>query len=87
MKVTITTENGKSISKYLSEGLVLGGETDFIDVAEVGDKQTFSVKVEFVDDRIFDEDDTDKFVNNDAMNQEVEFDLVLNAVQVVDPQP
>lgn len=87
LKVTITTENGKSISKYLSEGLVLGGETDFIDVAEVGEKQTFTVKVEFVDDRIFDEDDTDKFVNNSAMNQEVKFDLVLNAIQVVAPQP
>lgn len=87
LKVTITAENGKTVSKYLSEGLALGSETDFIDVAEIGDKQTFTVKVEFIDDLIFDEDDTDKFVNNDAMNQDLEFDLVLYAVQVVAPQP
>ena len=87
LKVTIVAENGKTVSQYLSEGVDLGSRTNFIDVAEVGDVQTFTVKVEFIDDLIFDEDDPDKFINNDAMNQDLEFDLVLNAIQVVAPQP
>lgn len=85
LKVTVNdTTHNKSVSKYLSvdsedededpdDGLTLGSSTDPIGTLAVGGSASFTVTVVFEDL---------KSGNNSAMNDEVSFDLVVNAVQV-----
>lgn len=68
--VTVTTD--KEYVFDLSKGLFIGSESEYLDILKVGDTKYFSVEVLFKD--------LDN--NNDAMNQEVYFDLVVHAVQV-----
>lgn len=79
LKVTVTTANGSIDGKYLNEeGLSVGSQNAPVGTLAIGSSSYFTVKVEFVDDF-----DTDiEFDNNNAMDEEVKFDLVVNAVQV-----
>ena len=71
MRVTITTGN-KENQCLLSEGMIIGSATAPIDTVLLNNVSTFTVKVEFLDDKF----------NNDAMFNEVYFDLIVHAQQV-----
>lgn len=77
LKVTVTTYGGEEKELYLRNGFLVGSENEPISILAKGGAQLFTVKVEFVDDR---EPNTD-FINNDAMNDDVRFDIVIHAVQ------
>lgn len=72
MKLTVdVVDSGAHMEKYLSEGLFLGASDDFVGVLGIGESDTFKVKVELVSDA----------ANNSAMSQDVNFDLVVHAIQ------
>ncbi|MBR2970906.1 MAG: hypothetical protein IKC48_03825 [Clostridia bacterium] len=74
IEITVTTD--QSVSAKLSSGVTLGSETSPIGtLAATDESQAFSVSVEFLDLK--------DGSNNDAQGQEVSFDLVVHAVQVV----
>lgn len=80
LKVTVTRPNGTTTEKMLSE---LAGDLS-IDTGnmKVGDTaQSFSVRVEFVDDGRPGTNPSTTIVNNDAQNDSAVFDLVVTAVQ------
>ena len=82
LKMTITTQSGIVKEFWMHEGCILGSEDEPISVLARGGAQTFTVKVEFVDDRTPNAD----FVNNDVMNKASKFDLIIHAVQEVTVQ-
>lgn len=59
------------------QGLKLGSESDTLGFIGNGDSQTFTVTVEFVDSAASNID----FENNDAMDQELSFDITVYAIQ------
>ena len=78
IKVIVTTydENGDEVIEevYLSNGLSVGDANNYLGKLAVNASENFKVKVLF-------EDLTN---NNDAQNDEVNFDLVVYAVQVLE---
>lgn len=86
LKVTVNT--GTDAVSTVNDGLKIGNKDNFIDVLAIGEDGTFTVTVEFVDESY-------SFVNgvlssaNDAAEREnLEFDLVVYAVQVTtEPTP
>lgn len=83
LKVIVTHPNGTTTEKMLSE--LAGGLSIDTGKMKVGDTaQSFSVRVEFVDDVDYNEDLTDddeRMNNNAAQNDSAVFDLVVTAVQ------
>lgn len=82
LKVEVTTYNddGQEVvfSKYVNEGLLVGSETSPIGkMAVTSSSQTFKVKMTFVDDG-------NNKDNNKAMGQDVNFDIIVKAVQLTD---
>lgn len=74
IKVTVTTyEEGKEIESisYLKDGLEVGSEILPLDSLLVDESEKFKVKIEF--------EHSD--MNNYAMEEEIEFDLIVYAVQ------
>jgi len=85
LKVEITTydeENNEVVSgKFVSEGLSVGSKTEPIDeVPATAETQTFKVKITFVNG-----DENNNIDNNVAMNKEVKFDIIVNAIQLTTP--
>ncbi|MBQ7879160.1 MAG: hypothetical protein IJ317_00780 [Clostridia bacterium] len=76
IKVTVADENGELLTdaQYLSDGLTIGAENDYVAVVETNQTATFTVTIEFEN-----RDD-----NNDAQNAETIFDLAVYATQVTD---
>lgn len=76
IKVSVTDAGGNELaaSQYLSDGLTIGSNTDFIAVVENNQTATFTVTITF-------EDRTD---NNKAQNAETIFDLLVYATQETD---
>ena len=72
IQVTITADNGKKVSKKLSD-LKLGSENDLISSVDIGGSSTFDVEISFIDD---------DNVNNNAMEKKVDFDMVVYAIQI-----
>jgi len=73
LDVKVTTEKmPQGTSATLSAGLKVGSEQTPIGTLAKGTSQTFTISVTFVDDNN---------VNNDAMNDELNFDIVVHAVQ------
>lgn len=73
LDVKVTTEKmPQGTSATLSAGLKVGSEQTPIGTLAKGTSQTFTISVTFVDDND---------VNNDAMNDELNFDIVVHAVQ------
>lgn len=70
LKVTVTTDTENDA--FLSEGLVVGSSAQPIGILAKGASGEFTIKVEFLD----------LAENNAAKNQDLEFDLVVYAVQV-----
>jgi hypothetical protein len=86
LKVEVTTYNEENeevvYSKYVNEGLLVGNETKPIGIVPVSSaSQTFKIKMTFVDDQIAEDEIED---NNKVMGQDVNFDIVVNAVQVTE---
>ena len=77
LKVTVTTSGGEEKVAWLRNGFLVGSENEPISILAKGGAQLFTVKVEFVDDRQTNADIT----NNDAMNHNAIFDVVIHAVQ------
>jgi hypothetical protein len=71
IEVTVYVNDEHKITQRLTSGFALGGETDPIGTLKVGENQTFTVTVKFVD-----EDN-----NNDAQGEVLDFDLCVYAVQ------
>ena len=62
--------------------MLVGNETKPIGIVPVSsDSQTFKIKMTFVDDQIAEDEIED---NNKVMGQDVNFDIVVNAVQVTE---
>lgn len=72
IKVSVTTD--KETSAYLSDGLSIGSETKPIGTLAIGGSGVFTVSVEFVDGDS----------NDLAAGQALDFDLVVNAVQIIE---
>ena len=83
VKIEVETAGGKKSSAYLSAGGTLGGETNPLGTLAIGESEEFTVTVTFVDDRPAE----NNFVNNDAMGQNLNFDLVVYAVQSLKTVP
>lgn len=80
LKVIVTHPNGTTTEKMLSE--LAGGLSIDTGKMKVGDTaQTFSVRVEFVDDGRPDTNPSTTIVNNDAQGDSAVFDLIVTAVQ------
>jgi hypothetical protein len=75
ISVTVNTEE----SKRLNQGLMVGSESEPIDVLAVGEAGKFTVTVEFLD--------LDNSVNNMAQGDSVTFDLIVHAVQYTGADP
>ena len=88
VKLKVTVNTGTDAVSTVNDGLKIGNKDNFIDVLAIGEDGTFTVTVEFVDESY-------SFVNgvlssaNDAAEREnLEFDLVVYAVQVTtEPTP
>lgn len=75
-QLTVTITSGSaSVSKKLSEGLTLG-EGDGIAVVMIGKYSDFTITVSF--------DNLENDVNNQAKGQEVNFDVIVHAVQATE---
>lgn len=77
LKLTLTTQSGVTKTVWLRDGFLVGSENEPISILAKGGAQTFTVKVEFIDDQLPNMD----FINNDAMNKAAKFDIVIYAVQ------
>ena len=73
LKVTVTAPGGKTISSTLAEGKDLGDEKNPIGTLARGKAAEFTVSV------LFDHSDD----NNSAQGQQVNFDLIVHAVQAL----
>ncbi|MBR3804171.1 MAG: SipW-dependent-type signal peptide-containing protein [Clostridia bacterium] len=71
IKVTVTAAGGKSHSGIVSTDAEVGSSTNPVGTLKIGSQETFTVKVEFVDDKD----------NNLAKGKNVKFDLIVYAVQ------
>ena len=85
LKVTINTGSDKSA--FVGDGLVVKGTGNgYVDVLAVGETDTFTVTVEFLDSYVgsngLNYNDNDK-----AQSEELKFDLIVHAVQSTTPTP
>lgn len=83
LKVIVTRPDGTTTEKMLSE-LASGLSIDTGKMKVGEDAQSFSVRVEFIDDVDYNKDLTDddeKMNNNAAQNDSAVFDLIVTAVQ------
>ena len=78
IKVTVNTDN----SAFIGEGLIVTADnSEFIKIIGIGDKDEFTVTVEFLDSHV----KNNGIESNDlAQGQKLSFDLVVKAMQVVD---
>lgn len=78
MKVVVTTydENGAKVEEdeYLANSLSVGSETSYVGQLAVNTSAEFKVKIVF----------ENLSINNDAQDDEVSFDLIVHAVQVLE---
>lgn len=74
LKLSVVTEKGVEREILIKDGLTLGSDEPGIGLIEVGGAETFTVKLEFLDDS----------KNNDVQNKFVMFDLRVHAIQKVD---
>ena len=79
LQIKVITDDGKYTEHRLNAGSTLGSEQYPIAVLAIGGEDFFDISVTFVDDRI-----DNSIVNNDAMNQDVYFDVIVHAVQVTE---
>ena len=81
MTVFVYDGNGQEIYKSKLKDLSVGDEGDYIDIVPAGKSSTFTVKV------MFDENLDDHVTSNKAQGDEIEFDLVVHAVQYTGEDP
>lgn len=75
VKITVNTE-----SAFIGEGLVVkASDSSYIEIIDVGGKDSFTVTVEFIDSLSSSNLDD----NNLAKGQSIDFDIVVKALQVV----
>lgn len=79
LQIKVMTDDGKYIEHRLNTGSTLGSEQYPIAILAIGQEDYFDVSVTFVDDRV-----DNSITNNNAMNQNVYFDVVVHAVQVTE---
>lgn len=75
LKIAVKIGEGEEASEILSKGLMVGSASDPIGVLTKTNSTVFDVSLVF----------RDLANNNDAMNQSLNFDVVVHAVQVIDP--
>lgn len=75
LEVSVKLGEGNEASKILSQGLTVGSSSNPIGILTKTSSAVFDVSLVFAD----------LANNNDAMNQSLNFDVVVHAVQVVDP--
>ena len=86
LKVTVNT--GNDTTSTVNDGLKIGSDNNFVDVLAIGEDGTFTVTVEFVDDGYSFVDGVLSSTNDSAEKENLEFDLVVYAVQVTtEPTP
>lgn len=77
LKVTVNTGSDKS--DFVGNGLIVKGANDgYVGDLAIGEKETFTVTVEFLDSAIAGNNVAD---NNLAQNETLDFDLIVHAVQ------
>ena len=74
MKVTVTAA-GTPREVFLSAGLTIGSENAPVGTLAKSGSSVFNLKVEFINDNS---------VNNSAQGQQVDFDLIVHAVQATE---
>lgn len=75
LRVSVRVGEGEKQTEILSEGLTVGDQANPIGVMARSDSESFVVGLEFLDLQS----------NNSAMNQNLNFDVIVHAVQVVNP--
>ena len=80
LKVTVNT--GNDAVSTIDSGLKVGSDRDFVDVLAIGEEQTFTVTVEFVDEGYSFVNGVLDSTNDLAEKESLDFDLVVYAVQV-----
>lgn len=81
VKVTVTTAENNDpettpYKKWAADGVVVGSESYPIGILPKTAVGTFTVDIEFIDDRI-----DNSIINNSVMDQSFNFDIVVHAVQ------
>lgn len=79
LQIKVETDDGAYTEHRLNTGSTLGSEQYPIAILAIGQDDYFDVSVTFVDDRV-----DNSITNNDAMDQNVYFDVVVHAVQVTE---
>ena len=86
LKLSVTTDG--TDASTINEGLKVGSDTNFVDVLAIGESGTFTITVEFDDQGYTFENGVLSSTNDAAERENLEFDLVVYAVQVTtDPTP
>ena len=78
LKVTVNAKES-----YVADGLTVGSKDSYIGVLDVGTGEEFSVTVEFENKNADIEDGVPGSTNDIAQGENVKFDLVVYAIQVV----
>ena len=78
LKVTVNAKES-----YVADGLTVGSKDSYIGVLDVGTGEEFSVTVEFENKNADIEDGVPGSANDIAQGENVKFDLVVYAIQVV----
>ena len=81
LKISVTPEGGNAITKYLSDGVTIGSDTNAVAILKAtGEAKTFVVKVEF--ENIV--QGTDSHNNNLAQGKNCSIDVIVHATQVTE---
>lgn len=83
-QIKITVDTDTTSSAFIGEGLTIkGANGGYIDELVIGEAKNFTVTIEFLDSFIT-ENGLNKGDNDLAQNENLTFDLIVHAVQVVD---
>lgn len=87
-QLSVVVNTGDDDESTINDGLKIGSDRNFVDVLAIGEKGTFTITVEFDDEGYSFEDGVLGSINDAAENENVDFDLVVYAIQVTDdPSP
>ena len=85
LKVTVVSEKGTSNTVSIGDGLVVGGAGNYVDkvgIDSASNVSNFTVTVEFKDEGFKFENGVLSSVNNGAKSENLNFDLIVYAVQL-----
>ncbi len=81
-QLKVTVDTGEAKTSFVNDGLLVGSSDSYVGEISVGRSQSFTVTVEFVDEGVSLENGVLGSENNAAKSENVDFDLIVYAVQL-----